>query len=82
MGKVIAAGGSGVTISSQSGHRMPQLGKEIDEQLCTHEGSGLGRSEKDFKKLCPKAKVANGLAVRGGNVDNADKKIKNWLKSI
>jgi len=50
--------------------------------LCTHEGSGLGRSEKDIKKLCPKAKVANGLAVRGGNVDNADEKIKNWLKSI
>jgi len=33
VGKVIAAGGAGVTISSQSGHRMPQLGKEIDEQL-------------------------------------------------
>jgi NAD(P)-dependent dehydrogenase (short-subunit alcohol dehydrogenase family) len=34
-GKVIAPGGVGVTISSQSGHRMPQLGVEIDEQLAT-----------------------------------------------
>ncbi|MDQ0202213.1 SDR family oxidoreductase [Neobacillus ginsengisoli] len=35
VGKVIAHGGVGVTISSQSGHRMPQLGVEIDEQLAT-----------------------------------------------
>lgn len=33
VGKVIAEGGVGVTISSQSGHRMPALGAEIDEQL-------------------------------------------------
>lgn len=36
VGKVIAPGGVGVTISSQSGHRMPQLTPEHDEQLaCT-----------------------------------------------
>jgi NAD(P)-dependent dehydrogenase (short-subunit alcohol dehydrogenase family) len=35
VGKVIAPAGVGVTISSQSGHRMPQLGVEIDEQLAT-----------------------------------------------
>lgn len=35
-GKVISSGGVGVTISSQSGHRMPQLTMEADEQLaCT-----------------------------------------------
>lgn len=33
VGKVIAEGGVGVTISSQSGHRMEQLTKEADEQL-------------------------------------------------
>ena len=33
VGKVIKEGGSGVTISSQSGHRMKQLGSEIDRQL-------------------------------------------------
>lgn len=33
IGKVIAEGGVGVTISSQSGHRMPQLTPEEDEQL-------------------------------------------------
>lgn len=36
VGKVIAPGGTGVTISSQSGHRMPQLTPEADRQLaCT-----------------------------------------------
>lgn len=33
VGKVIKNGGVGVTISSQSGHRMKQLGEKIDEQL-------------------------------------------------
>lgn len=33
IGKVIASGGVGVTISSQSGHRMPALSPELDEQL-------------------------------------------------
>ncbi len=36
VGKVMASGGVGVTISSQSGHRMRQLSPEEDEQLaCT-----------------------------------------------
>ena len=35
VGKVIKKGGVGVHISSQSGHRMPALGVEIDEQLAT-----------------------------------------------
>ena len=35
VGKVIKKGGRGVTISSQSGHRMPALTSEIDEQLAT-----------------------------------------------
>ncbi len=35
VGKVIKEGGTGVTISSQSGHRMPALGAEIDVQLAT-----------------------------------------------
>lgn len=36
VGKVIKKGGVGVTISSQSGHRMPALSVEADEQLaCT-----------------------------------------------
>jgi len=39
--------------------------------LCTHEGSGLGRSERDIATLCPDAEVLTGLAVRGGGVHGA-----------
>ncbi|HIW57381.1 MAG TPA: SDR family oxidoreductase [Firmicutes bacterium] len=35
VGKVIKSGGAGVTISSQSGHRMPALSPEADEELAT-----------------------------------------------
>ena len=35
VGKVIAHGGVGVTISSQSGHRMAALSKDADERLAT-----------------------------------------------
>lgn len=50
--------------------------------FCTHEGSGMGSSERDIKKLCPKANVLSGLAIRGGSVDSADKDIANWLKNL
>lgn len=43
VGKVIALGGVGVTISSQSGHRMPQLTPKEDELLaCTPTEELLG----------------------------------------
>lgn len=35
VGKIIAPGGSGVTISSQSGHRLPALGAQADALLAT-----------------------------------------------
>ena len=33
--------------------------------FCTHEGSGLGRSEADIRRLCPGARVGRGLAILG-----------------
>jgi flavodoxin len=50
--------------------------------FCTHEGSGMGSSERDIKKLCPNAKVLSGLAIRGVSVDRADNDITDWLKKI
>lgn len=41
IGKVIKDGGVGVTILSQSGHRMPALGVEIDEMLAITETNKL-----------------------------------------
>jgi flavodoxin len=47
--------------------------------FCTHEGSGLGASERDIRKLCPGATVLPGLAIRGGSVKGAGDAIKSWL---
>ena len=50
--------------------------------LCTHEGSGMGRSEKDIQKLCPKANVFKGLAIQGSQVHDSQIKIEKWIKSL
>lgn len=50
--------------------------------FCTHEGSGMGSSERDIKKLCPQAKVLSGLAIRGGSVSKAGNDLTNWLEKL
>jgi len=50
--------------------------------FCTHEGSGLGRSEKDIAKLCPKATLLKGLAIQGSRVSAAKKDVADWLNKI
>lgn len=48
--------------------------------FCTHEGSGIGHSESDIKKLCPNAQVLKGLAIRGGSVQRAANEVSAWLR--
>lgn len=48
--------------------------------LCTNEGSGLGSSERDIKRLCPDAEVAAGLSVKGGNARDCDEYLIEWLE--
>lgn len=47
----------------------------------THEGSGMGRSEADVRRLCPGAEVAKGLPVRGGAVDRSEAEVERWLRA-
>lgn len=54
-------------------------GKTI-KPFCTHEGSGLGSSLSDIKKLCPAAKVEKGLAIHGGSVKRSRKDIEKWVR--
>ena len=55
------------------------VGKTI-KPFCTHEGSGLGSSLNDIKKLCPTAKVEKGIAIHGGSVRRARKDIEKWIR--
>ena len=53
-------------------------GKTI-KPFCTHEGSGMGSSVSDIKKLCPSATVEKGLAIHGGSVRQSKKEIEKWI---
>lgn len=48
--------------------------------FCTHEGSGLGRSEEDIRRLCPGANVKHGLAIHGSSVCREERALEAWIK--
>jgi flavodoxin len=48
--------------------------------FCTHEGSGMGKSELDIKNLCSNATVLPGIAIRGGSVAKTDNVVQSWLE--
>ncbi len=50
--------------------------------FCTHEGSGMGRSESDIRRLCPDAKVKKGLALCGGSIRHSEPEIRRWLEEF
>ena len=48
--------------------------------FCTHEGSGLGHSEDDIRRLCPGANVKRGLAIHGSSVCREERALEAWIK--
>ena len=50
--------------------------------FCTHEGSGLGRSEADIRRLAPKATVKKGLAIHGSSVCREARMLEQWLHAM
>ncbi len=48
----------------------------------THEGSRFGNALADIRKICPNSKIAEGLEVRGGSVQRADKTVEAWLRKL
>lgn len=53
---------------------------KIIKPFCTHEGSRLGSSINDIKKLCPGAKVGKGIAIPGSSVQRYKKDIEKWIE--
>ena len=56
------------------------LGGKTILPFCTHEGGGLGRSDKDIRKLCPHSQILPGLALKGGSVAHAESEVARWLR--
>jgi flavodoxin len=50
--------------------------------FCTHEGSGMGHSEKDIAKACPNAIVLKGIAIHGTNASSADSSVSSWIDGL
>lgn len=50
--------------------------------FCTHEGSRMGRSEGDIKKLLPSAEVKEGMPVRGSRVKSSGGDISAWVEKL
>ena len=47
----------------------------------THEGSRMGHSEADIRRLCPRLTVPDGLAVRGSAVRNSKDEVGRWVRA-
>lgn len=50
--------------------------------FCTHEGSGMGHSESDIKKLCLDSKMGKGLSIKGGSVHGSEREISKWIQKV
>ena len=54
-------------------------GKKI-VPFCTNEGSGLGSSERELKKICKGAEIASGLSIHGAEAAKSESKVASWAK--
>ena len=53
-------------------------GKTI-RPFCVHDGDGMGRSEAELRRLCPAARVEEGLPLYGGDIRRSLTAIEDWL---
>ena len=58
------------------------LSRKTIVPFCTHEGSGMGHSEKDIAKACPKATVLDGLAIHGTSACSAGSEVSRWINKL
>jgi len=50
--------------------------------FCTNEGSGMGVSESDIKRLIPNANILKGLSIIGSRAAGSKESVEKWLKSL
>ena len=59
--------------------RYDLTGKRI-VPFCTNEGSGMGGSERELKKICKGATVLPGLAIHGAEAAQSESKVATWAR--
>lgn len=60
--------------------KLDWTGKKV-MAVMTHEGSGLGGSERDLKKICQGATFGKGFSVVGHDAANSEAQVAAWAKS-
>lgn len=50
--------------------------------FCTNEGSGMGSSERDLKKICFDATIQHGLSIHGAEAAESGSKVAAWAKQM
>lgn len=55
-------------------------GKKI-VPFCTNEGSGMGSSERDLKRICAGAEICKGLPIHGAEAAQSKKTVADWAKN-
>ena len=50
--------------------------------FCTNEGSGMGSSERDLKKICKGADVKEGLSIHGAEAAQSQSKVESWIRKL
>lgn len=50
--------------------------------FCTNEGSGMGSSERDLKKICKGATVEKGLSIHGAEAAQSRSKVEAWVRKM
>ena len=59
--------------------RLDFTGKKV-MALMTHEGSGLGNSERDLRRMCKGAVFGRGIAVHGADAVKSETAVAAWAK--
>ena len=60
--------------------RLDWSGKKV-MTVMTHEGSGLGNSERDLTRICRGASFGPALAVKGAEVEKEQERVKAWAQN-
>lgn len=50
--------------------------------FCTHEGSGMGHTEQDIVKACPKATLLKGISILGSSVGTSESEVSSWIAKL
>ncbi|WP_455539232.1 flavodoxin [Terrisporobacter sp.] len=50
--------------------------------FCTNEGSGLGNSERDLKKICIGTTIEKGLSIHGAESEKSRAQVSSWANNF